>query len=314
MAGVAYIFPGQGSQEVGMGRDVYDASPAARALFDEADRTLGIPLTRLCFEGPADELTRTVNAQPAILVASLALLAATRELAPAALGGPPTLVAGHSLGEYTAVVAAGALPFADALRLVRRRGELMEECGRGEAGAMAAVLGLDANAVFALAAEAGVEVANVNAPGQVTVSGAAAGVALAMQLAKDRGASRVVPLEVSGAFHSRLMLPAQGGLAAAIAAAPFTDAAVPVVANATAKPIQRAEDLRRELTEGLTQPVLWAASVQAMAAAGVGRFVEVGPGRVLNGLVRRVLPDAELVNINSLQAMNKAAAAQAPAR
>ena len=306
MPKVAYLFPGQGSQEPGMGRDVYEASAAARAVFDEADAVLGFPLSRLCFEGPAAELTRTVNAQPAILVASVAMLRAAQELGPAALGGEPELVAGHSLGEYSAVVAAGALPFADALRLVRRRGELMEQCGELEPGTMAAVLGMDAEAVFALAAEAGVEVANVNAPGQVTVSGAAPGVLKAMELAKERGASRVVQLDVSGAFHSRLMRPAQQGLVAAVAAAPFADAAVPLVGNSTALLVQTAEGLRVELVQGLTRPVLWAASVQAMAAEGVGRYVEIGPGRVLTGLVRRTVEGAKTANVNSLASITKA--------
>lgn len=307
MPKVAYLFPGQGSQEPGMGRDVYEASAAARAVFDEADAVLGFPLSRLCFEGPAVELTRTVNAQPAIMVASVALLRAAQELGAAALGGEPELVAGHSLGEYSAVVAAGALPFADALRLVRRRGELMEQCGELEPGAMAAVLGMDTEVVFALAAEAGVEVANVNAPGQVTVSGAVTGVLKAMELAKARGASRVVQLDVSGAFHSRLMRPAQQGLVAAVAAAPFAGASVPLVGNSTALLVQTAEGLRVELVQGLTRPVLWAASVQTMAAEGVERYVEIGPGRVLTGLVRRTVEGAKTANVNSLTSITKTA-------
>ncbi len=308
MAMVAWLFPGQGSQEVGMGRDVYEASAAGRAVFDEADAVLGFSLSRLCFEGPAGELQRTVNAQPAIMVTSVALLRAAQELGPAALGGAPSFVAGHSLGEYSAVVAAGALPFADALRLVRRRGELMEHCGAIEPGTMAAVLGMDTDAVFALAAEAGVEVANVNAPGQVTVSGAVEGVLKAMELAKARGASRVVQLDVSGAFHSRLMRPAAEGLAAAIAAAPLTDAAVPLAGNSTATLIRTAADLRTELVQGLTQPVLWARSVQTLAAAGAGLWVEVGPGRVLTGLVRRTAGGAQVANVNSVAAIQKATA------
>jgi [acyl-carrier-protein] S-malonyltransferase len=307
MPKVAYLFPGQGSQEPGMGRDVYEASAAARAVFDEADAVLGFPLSRLCFEGPAVELTRTVNAQPAIMVASVALLRAAQELGAAALGGEPELVAGHSLGEYSAVVATGALPFADALRLVRRRGELMEQCGELEPGAMAAVLGMDTEVVFALAAEAGVEVANVNAPGQVTVSGAVTGVLKAMELAKARGASRVVQLDVSGAFHSRLMRPAQQGLVAAVAAAPFAGASVPLVGNSTALLVQTAEGLRVELVQGLTRPVLWAASVQTMAAEGVERYVEIGPGRVLTGLVRRTVEGAKTANVNSLTSITKTA-------
>ena len=309
MPTVAYLFPGQGSQEVGMGKDVYEASPAARAVFDEADAVLGFPLSKLCFEGPAEELQRTVNAQPAIMVTSVALLRAAQELGPAALVGAPAYVAGHSLGEYSALVAAGALPFADAVRLVRQRGELMEHCGEIEAGTMAAVLGMEADAVFALAAEAGVEVANVNAPGQVTVSGSMPGVLKAMELAKAAGASRVVQLDVSGAFHSRLMRPAQDGLTAAVNAAPMVDAATPVVGNAKAEVVRTADELRAELLQGLVQPVLWAQSVQTMAAAGVDTYVEVGPGRVLTGLVRRSTEGAKLVNLNSVAAIQKAASA-----
>lgn len=309
MTSVAYLFPGQGAQEVGMGQDAYQASAQARAVFDEADALLGFALSKLCFEGTADELTRTVNAQPAIMVTSMALLAAARELGEASLGGAPALVAGHSLGEYSAVVAAGALPFADALRLVRRRGELMEECGRLAGGTMAAVLGMETEAVFKLAADAGVEVGNINAPGQATVSGTVEGVLKAMELAKERGATRVVQLDVSGAFHSRLMRPAQEGLTTAVAQAPFVDATVPLVGNSTAAIVRSAEDLRLELVNGLTQPVLWASSVQTMAASGVDLFVEVGAGRVLTGLVRRTVEGARVVNLNSVAAIQKAASA-----
>jgi len=309
MAVVAYLFPGQGAQEVGMGLDAYQASAEARAVYDEADAILGFSLSQLCFEGPAEELTRTVNAQPAIMVTSLALLAAARELGEAALGGPAVVVAGHSLGEYSAVVAAAALPFADGLRLVRRRGELMEECGRIQGGTMAAVLGMETDAVFQLAADAGVEVGNINAPGQATVSGAVEGVLKAMELAKERGASRVVQLDVSGAFHSRLMRPAQEGLVEAVAKAPFVAAAIPLVGNSTAAVVRTATDLRQELVDGLTRPVLWADSVKTMAAQGVDLFVEVGAGRVLTGLVRRTFDGAKVVNLNSVAAIQKAAAA-----
>ncbi|MSQ09995.1 MAG: [acyl-carrier-protein] S-malonyltransferase [Dehalococcoidia bacterium] len=309
MTSVAYLFPGQGAQEVGMGQDAYQSSVQARAVFQEADTLLGFGLSKLCFEGPAEELTRTVNAQPAIMVTSMALLAAARELGEASLGGAAALVAGHSLGEYSAMIAAGALPFADALRLVRRRGELMEECGRIEGGTMAAVLGMETEAVFKLAADAGVEVGNINAPGQATVSGTVAGVLKAMELAKERGATRVVQLDVSGAFHSRLMRPAQEGLMTAVALAPFVDAAVPVVGNSTAAIVRSAEDLRLELVNGLTQPVLWANSVQTMAASGVDLYVEIGAGRVLTGLVRRTVEGAKVVNLNSVAAIQKAAGA-----
>ncbi|MCX6023146.1 MAG: ACP S-malonyltransferase [Chloroflexi bacterium] len=299
MPGVAHLFPGQGAQAVGMGRDLYDNFPAARRVFDEADEALGFALSKLCFDGPDTELRRTVNTQPAILVTSIAALRATEEARPEILGGAPSLVAGHSLGEYTALIAAGSLDFADALRLVRERGRLMEYCSELAPGTMAAVLGLDDATVAEIAREAGVEIANINAPGQVSVSGTIEGVAKAEELARARGARRAIRLDVGGAFHSRLMAPAAEGLAGAVAAAPVRDARVPLVTNSTTEIITTAAAIREELLRGLVTPVLWAKTVEVMLAAGITTFVEIGPGRVLTGIVKRMSDGATVVNIEN---------------
>lgn len=296
---VAHIFPGQGAQAVGMGRDLYESSAAARRVFDEADAVLGFSLSKLCFEGPDTELKRTINTQPAILTTSIACLRAAEEQNPAVLVGTPVLVAGHSLGEYTALIAAGALDFAEALKLVRERGRLMEYCNEIAPGTMAAVLGMDEAAVAQIARDADVDIGNINAPGQVSVSGSLEGVAKAMELARERGARRVVQLEVGGAFHSRLMLPAQEGLAGAVAAAPVREARIPLVANSTTEIIRTPDEIRAELLRGLTTPVLWARTVEVMLQHGVDTFVEIGPGKVLTGLVKRVSERAQVVNIEN---------------
>ncbi len=300
----AWIFPGQGSQTVGMGRDLYEQFPAARAVFDEADAVLGLPLTRLCFEGPEAELTATENAQPALLTMSAALLRALE----AARGAPlerPGAVAGHSLGEYSALLAGGALDFAQALRLVRRRGELMAEAHEG---GMAAVIGLAPEPLEQLCrevseAEGGtagvVVVANYNAPDQLVISGSTLAVERASLLAKERGAKRVIPLKVSAAFHSPLMQSAAEGMARAIEGATISDLQVPLIANVTAEPLLTADEVRREAVAQVTAPVRWVASVQRMASDGATTFLELGPGKVLTGLVRRIAPQARLVNIGT---------------
>ncbi len=285
---VGLLFPGQGSQHVGMGRDLADAFPAARSAFEEADDVLGTSLSRLMWEGPEDELTLTRNAQPAILVHSVAVHRIVEdELDDVACA------AGHSLGEFSAYVAAGALSFADGVRTVRRRGELMFAGGEERPGTMAAILGLEDDVLDrvcegATTSDEVVVPANYNSPGQIVISGDVAAVERAMEAAKAAGAKRAVPLNVSGAFHSPLMRVARDGLAAQLEGVEMGDPAFPVVSNVTAEPVRTADDARRLLLEQLTSPVRWAASIRTMLGMGVDRFLELGPGNVLTGLLRRI--------------------------
>lgn len=298
--------PGQGAQKVGMGKDLAGRFPAARAVFSEIDDALGVPLSRLMWDGPEDELTRTHNAQPAILAHSAAVLAVIGD----ALGRPGA-AAGHSLGEYSAHVAAGSLSAADAARLVRRRGELMYQAGLERPGAMVAVLGLDTAAVEAAcreasSAEAVAVPANLNTPEQTVVSGDPEAVARAGEACRTRGAKRVVPLKVSGAFHSPLMGPAVPGLRTALAQAAFRDPGCPVVANATAEPVTTATDAVRTLVEQLTAPVRWVECMRRAAALAPGAaFVEVGPGNVLAGLLKRIVPDARAVTVGTAEEVER---------
>jgi len=292
--------PGQGAQKVGMGRDLADRFDSARDTFAAIDEALGVPLSRIMWEGPEEELTRTHNAQPAILAHSAAVLAAVSEAF-----GDPALGAGHSLGEYSALVAAGSLSATDAARLVRRRGELMHEAGMKRPGTMAAVLGLATEVVDAAcrdvstAGEVAVP-ANLNAPEQTVISGDPAAVARAGEECKARGAKRVVPLKVSGAFHSPLMEPAIPGLRAALARAAFGDLNFPVIANATAEPVERPDGAIRQLVDQLTAPVRWVESMRKAAELAPGAtFVEVGPGNVLSGLLKRIVPEAMTVTLGT---------------
>ncbi|HUS17356.1 MAG TPA: ACP S-malonyltransferase [Chloroflexia bacterium] len=275
-----------------MGRQIATDLPAARAIFDEADDTLGESLSRLIFEGPDTELNRTVNAQPALLVTSLAHLAALRARGPAP--PDPAYVAGHSLGEYSALVAAGAMPLAAAVRLVRARGKAMQAAGDAADGgsSMAAIIGADDAMLTEVCAACDVDLANFNAPGQTVISGSRAGVERAGALAKERGARRVLPLAVSVASHSRLMRTAADHMAALLADVRLVAPAVPVVANVTAAPTTDPEEIRRLLVEQLYSPVRWVESVQHMAGAGVTTFWEIGAGKVLGGLIKRIAPDA----------------------
>ena len=282
-----------------MGRDLYDGSDAARAVFETADRVLDQPTSALCFEGPADRLQDTEFAQPALFTTCVACLEAAREAG--GLNVAPAFVAGHSLGEYTALVAGGALSFEDGLLLVQARGRLMKEEAENNPGAMAAILGLDETAVSSLCDEAGAEVCNLNAPGQVVIGGTEAAVEAAMALAIERGARRGVRLRVSGAFHTSFMLPAVDAMARAVAATPMRDPAIPVVANTTGQPLTKAAELRTELVEQLARPVQWVRSVQYLASQGVDAVIEFGPGRVLTGLVRRIDRSIGVRNISSLQ-------------
>jgi [acyl-carrier-protein] S-malonyltransferase len=297
---VAWVFPGQGSQEVGSGADLYETSPAARHIFERADAALGFPLSDLCFHGPEDVLRQTVNAQPAIMAVSLACLEAARE---AGLLGEPAFVAGHSLGEYTALVAADALDVEEGLRLVRERGRLMQMAGEERPGAMAALLGLDEEVAAALCGETGAQVCNLNAPGQTVIGGTLAAVEAAVGLARQRGARRAVPLNVSGAFHTDLMASAVEGMARALEGAALRDPRVPVIANGSARPLTSPEQVREELIYQLGHPVQWQRSVEHMASAGVQTFIEMGPGKVLTGLIRRIVPGASLLNIDGAAAI-----------
>ena len=300
------LFPGQGSQKVGMGKDLADAYPAARATFDSIDAALGVPLSRIMWEGPDGELQQTQNAQPAILAHSAAVLAATADRL-----GPVAAAAGHSLGEYSAYVAAGSLSPVEAARLVRRRGELMQEAGSKRPGAMAAVLGLETVSVERACREAstGNEVAvaaNLNAPDQTVISGDPGAIERAGEGCRAAGARRVLPLKVSGAFHSPLMEPAAAGLREVLAGAALAAPRFPVVANASATPVDNAPEARRRLAEQLTAPVRWVECVQALAGLAPGaRFIEVGPGAVLGGLLKRILPNPEYVALGTAADVEK---------
>ena len=312
MVGAAFLFPGQGSQSVGKGRALCDRYPEARAAFDEADRVLGFSLSKLCFEGPAEELTRTENTQPALLVTSVA---AYRVLE--SKGLKPAAGAGHSAGEYAAHVAAGSLSFEDGLRLIRRRGEAMAGAGSERPGTMAAVLGLDADGIAAVLravnAPNDLAAANYNSPGQVVLSGTPDAIARATEEAKRAGAKKVVPLQVSAAFHSPLMEKASRGLNEAIDKTEVGPARFPVYANVTAAPVTEPDAIRRTLREQLLSPVLWEQTMRAMTGAGIRRFVEVGNGRVLRGLVRGVDKEAELFGSEDPDSIEAAATSLAGA-
>ena len=309
MVATIWLCPGQGAQKVGMGKDLAERFPAARDTFQAIDDALGVALSKLMFEGPEDELTATLNAQPAILAHSAAVFAA---LGAAATGGIGA--AGHSLGEYSAYVTAGALAAPDAAKLVRRRGELMNKAGEDRPGTMAAILGLATAAVEAACREASQQrsvavAANLNAPDQTVISGDPEAVARAGELCKARGAKRVIALKVSGAFHSPLMAPAANHLQLALERAPFQEPAFPVIANATAEAVTDTGRARRLLADQLTAPVRWIECMQhAARLAGEGtevRWVEIGPGAVLAGLLKRIVPGANVVSLGSAAEVTK---------
>jgi [acyl-carrier-protein] S-malonyltransferase len=301
MSKIAYVFPGQGSQSVGMGRDLAASSPAAADVFARADAALGSPISALAWDGPADQLDLTENAQPALLAASIAILAAMRERWTAAgLGEPtPSFAAGHSMGQYSALVAAGVISLEDGVRLVRERGRRMQASGQGRDGAMAALIGLDDARLPELVASASAHgtfvVANRNAPGQVVVSGERAAIEAGATVAKELGAKRAIVLPVSVAAHSPLMAEAAEAMRTTLADVPFSDPTTTLLANADAQPIGTADGARSELVDHLTAGVDWVAAVEAMVAAGVTTFIEVGPGKVLTGLIKRITPDVEVV-------------------
>ncbi|KOP67593.1 malonyl CoA-ACP transacylase [Bacillus sp. FJAT-18019] len=304
MGKTAFIFPGQGAQSVGMGKDAYDAVPSARDLFQTADDQLGFALSSIIFNGPDEELKQTANTQPALLATSVAYLEAIRDK-----GIEPDYVAGHSLGEYSALVCAGVLSFEEAVSIVRARGEYMEAAVPGGQGAMAAVLGADREALSELCksitAEGHVvELANMNCPGQIVISGSASGVAAAAERVKEAGGKRAIPLEVSGPFHSSMMKEAAERLAGKLDQASFNAPSVPVVANVTARPVEDAAAIRGLLVEQVYSPVLWHDSVEWMIAQGVDTFVEIGPGSVLSGLVKKIDKSVKVINVNSLDSIS----------
>ena len=309
MSKIAFVFPGQGSQYVGMGKELAGKYREAAEAFAEADRVLGFPLTELCWQGPEEELKITYNTQPALLTASVACL---RVLS--AHGVTADYVAGHSLGEYSALVAAGALDFPEALRLVRFRGEAMTKAVPAGEGTMAAVLGMTPEQIRELCAQAGaqglgqVEPANFNCPGQVVIAGHTPAVEKAVEMAKGLGAKRAMLLQVSGPFHSSLLAPAKEAMAERLKNAEVKDARIPVVANVSAKIINSREEIVAALTDQVNSPVLWEDSVKTLIGAGVDTFVEVGPGRVLSGLIKKIAKEAKILNVEDLASLENSLA------
>ncbi len=299
---VAYVFPGQGSQWVGMGRDLYDGFNSAKAVFNTADEILDFPLSKLCFNGPEEELRQTENAQPAIVTVSLACLSAIGDISSNGLP-TPAFVAGHSLGEYTALAAAEVLDFATTIHLARERGRLMHQAGLKEPGGMAAIIGLSQASLAEICAETDTRIANINCPGQLVISGAKSNLSRATALAEAKGAYRTIPLPVSGAFHTPLMQPAVDGMAEILSKISFAKPLIPIIANTTAQPISTAESVKVELLRQLCNGVLWQRSIEYMINKGVTTFVEIGPGKVLSGLIRRINKNVKTLNIGDSEAV-----------
>lgn len=303
MGKIAFVFPGQGAQAVGMAKDIYEHDDDARAILEQANEALGFSLTDLMFNGPDTELKQTANTQPALLAASVAFLKLVEKS-----GLKADYVAGHSLGEYSALVAAGVLSFSDAVRTVRARGQFMEQAVPGGQGSMAAVLGAERAALKQLCDQITsegkvVELANVNCPGQIVVSGSVDGVNEVVSRGKDIGAKRVIPLEVSGPFHSSLMENAAVALRGQLEQVKMQDAAIPVIANVTAEPVTSAQLIPSLLEQQVCAPVLWEDSVKALIELGVDTFVEIGSGSVLTGLIKKIDRSVTTVTINSLEAL-----------
>lgn len=306
MGKIAFVFPGQGSQTVGMGASVRESKQNAKEIFDLADKRLGRDLTSIILNGPQEELTKTANAQPALLTTSIALLQGLKEA-----GIQPDYTAGHSLGEYTALVANEAITFSDAVHAVAKRGELMEEAVPNGKGTMAAILGMDRHLLTDICqqvADSGnlVQLANMNCPGQIVISGSVEGVTKAGEEAKKNGAKRVLPLQVSGPFHSALMKPAAEKFTAVLNEIHIQDAQIPLIANVTAEPTSDQNDVQKLLLEQLYSPVLWEDSVRKMIELGVDTFVEIGPGKVLTGLIRKISRDVKTLSVQDLESCQAA--------
>lgn len=305
MAKTAFLFPGQGSQSVGMGKDLADHFPVARAVFEEADQALGFSISKLCFEGPEEELRKTFNTQPAILTVSVAALRVMQEA-----GLACDITAGHSLGEYSALVAAGVLEFADAVRLVNKRGQFMQEAVPLGEGAMAAVMGLDREKVVEICAEVekevgAVQAVNFNCPGQIVIAGKTAAVEKAAAALKAAGAKRAIMLPVSAPFHSTLLQPAAAKLAVELDKVPFHEPKLPVVANVTGKIANTSHEIKQLLVTQAANPVLWEDCVAAIAASGVMSSVEIGPGKVLTGFTKKIAPDIVTLNVEDVESLQK---------
>lgn len=304
----AFLFPGQGAQAVGMGQELYENSAAARDVFYAVDESLGRSLTKVMFEGPEEELKQTINAQPGIMAVSLACVKAMEEQLGPDQMPQAVLTAGHSLGEYTALAVSGVLSVADTALLVQKRGEYMQHACDENPGTMAAILGLDEMTMEEIARQTGTYVSNINTSEQIVISGEVVRVAQALDLATARGAKKAIPLKVGGAFHSGLMEPARAGLVDTINSLSFQDPIIPIVGNCTGKPLQSADDIKRELTTQICECVQWKRSIDFMVDSGVSEFIEIGPGRALSGMVKRINRDATVTSvgdIDSIQKMNR---------
>lgn len=305
MPKIAFVFPGQGSQKIGMGQSVSEANEQAKAIFTKADETLEYPLSSIIENGPQSELTLTTNAQPALLTTSIAILQCLREA-----GIHADYTAGHSLGEYTALVASGCMSFEEAVYTVHKRGQFMEEAVPNGEGTMAAILGMDRETLQSITDETtkagdAVQLANLNCPGQIVISGTKAGVEKAGALAKEHGAKRVLPLQVSGPFHSVLMKPAAEKLAAILERISITDTKIPVISNVTANEMTSAAEIKKKLVEQLYSPVLWEDSIEKMLSLGVDTFIEIGPGKVLSGLIKKINRRVQTFAVQDIESCNE---------
>ena len=294
---IGFLFPGQGAQSVGMGKDLFEQSPAARALYEKADAILGYTISQICFAGPEDQLTRTLYAQTGIFVTSLAALAALREKYPALT---PSLVAGLSLGEFTALTVAGAISFEDALRLVQIRAEAMDDAAKKNPGTMAFIMGLTIEQCLAVAQEAGCEVANLNAPDQTVLSGTLRAIEQACKIAEAQGAKRAMPLKVGGAFHSSLMGEAKARLEAALSRTPIREPQCAFIPNVTAQRVSNPEEIRSLLAKQLTNSVQWVRTMATARESGITSFLEIGPGKILKGLARKCQPELEVFSFGAM--------------